>query len=52
MKLKIGLFLIACVVGFFSAFACSYSECGGGKVQCCKDVWGALYYCKGTGFNR
>lgn len=43
--MKIGLFLAACVLGISIAFACDHQECGGGNTQCCKDVWGAIYYC-------
>jgi len=46
MKLKLALLVIACCLGVYTSFACGKSECGGGKDQCCKDVWGAMYYTK------
>lgn len=44
MKLKIVLLLTAISLGAYTAYACSYRECGGGKKQCCIDVWNATYY--------
>lgn len=46
MKLKVLLLSAACMLGIYTSFACSYRECGGGKAQCCKDVFGAMYYAK------
>jgi len=45
MKIKIVFFFIACSLGVCATLACGTSECGGGKTQCCKDVWGGMYYC-------
>jgi hypothetical protein len=45
MKVKLFVLLGAIAIGVSTAMACSFSECGGGKSNCCKDVYGALYYC-------
>jgi hypothetical protein len=45
MKKKILFLVSALVLGMSIAYACSYAECGGGSTTCCKDVFGATYYC-------
>jgi len=44
MRLKIALLFAVVAIGAYSAYACGKDECGGGKTQCCKDRWGALYF--------
>lgn len=48
MKLKVLLLSAACLLGVYTSFACGKSECGGGKDQCCKDIFGAMYYTRAT----
>ncbi|WP_293304878.1 hypothetical protein [Pedobacter sp. UBA5917] len=48
MKIKLFLFVAICCLGSYAAYACGYSECGGGAVQCCKSG-GSTYYAKGHG---